>query len=102
MKNARIDQRYINIIQTLNDRSKMKVKLHEDTEEILFKRGVRQGDIVSPKLFTLVLEDAFKRLHWEDRGINISGEKLSNLRFAGEIAIFSPNSEELEHTLREL
>lgn len=89
MKNARIGQRYINIIQTLNDRSKMKVRLHEHTDEILIKRGVRQGDIASPKLFTLVLEDVFKSLHWEDRRINISGEKLRNLRFADDIAIFS-------------
>ena len=34
MKNARIDQRYINIIQTLNDFLKIKVSLHEDTEDI--------------------------------------------------------------------
>lgn len=65
-ENARIDQRYINIIHKLNENSKMRIRLN-DTEEIDIKKDVRQDDIISPKLFTLVLEDVFKYLHWEDK-----------------------------------
>lgn len=102
MKNARIDQRYINIVQTLNEKSKMRIRLHEDTGEIKINRGVRQGDIMSPRQFTLVLEDIFKNLQWEEKGMNISGEKLSNLRFADDVAIFAPSCGELKNMLREL
>lgn len=33
MKNARIDQRYFNIIQTLNENSKITIRLYKDAEE---------------------------------------------------------------------
>lgn len=50
---------------------------------------MRQGDDMSPKLFTLVLEDACKRSDCKDRGLNISGERLHRLRFADDIILFA-------------
>ncbi|KAL0891790.1 hypothetical protein ABMA27_015057 [Loxostege sticticalis] len=39
---------------------------------IEIKRGVRQGDaLLSPKLFIAVLEQIFKKIHWERKGIQI-------------------------------
>lgn len=32
--------------------------------KILVGKGIRQGDTISPKLFTLVLEDVLKSLEW--------------------------------------
>ncbi|KAI8429963.1 hypothetical protein MSG28_000423 [Choristoneura fumiferana] len=43
------------------------------TKPIPLQRGVRQGDVIAPKLFTVALEDAFKVLDWKGRGINING-----------------------------
>ena len=40
----------------------MTVHLHKESEKIRIKRGVRQGDTISPKLFTATLESIFRRL----------------------------------------
>ena len=42
----------------------------------------KTGDTISPKLFTATLESIFRRLNWENKGVKIDGEFLSNLRFA--------------------
>lgn len=52
-------------------------------------RKARIGDIIYPKLFTLVLEDIFKNLHWEDNRLVISDERLSNRGFVHDITIFA-------------
>ena len=61
------------------------VHLHKESEKIRIKRGVRQGDTISPKLFTATLESIFRRLNWENKGMKIDGEFLSNLHFADDI-----------------
>lgn len=80
----------------------MTVKLHEDTNHITVERGIRQGDTISPKLFITVLESIFKQLNWSQRGINIDGKKLNNLRFADDIVLFSDDLEEMRLMLQDL
>ena len=63
----------------------MTVHLHKESEKIRIKRGVRQGDTISPKLFPATLESIFRRLNWENKGVKIDGEFLSNLRFADDM-----------------
>lgn len=60
--------------------------------------GVRQGDTMTPKLFTACLEGVFRKLEWEKSGIRVNGEYLSHLRFA-DIILFS-ESEQLQRMLR--
>ncbi|KAF9787562.1 hypothetical protein SFRURICE_001614 [Spodoptera frugiperda] len=50
----------------------LRIRLQEETTRpIQLRKGVRQGDVISPKLFTNALEDVFKLLDWSGRGINI-------------------------------
>ena len=41
--------------------------LYKGSKNILIKKGVRQSDNISPKLFTAVLEEVYEKLKWEDR-----------------------------------
>ena len=62
---------------------------------------MRQGDTLSPILFTSALEEIFKRVEIED-GVNINGERQSNLRFANDIILFAENEKGLEKLLNVL
>ena len=53
--------------------------LHRESNEIPIRKGVRQDDTISPKLFTASLEDLFRNLDWSNRGVSISGSKIYNL-----------------------
>lgn len=46
-------------------------------------------------LQTWVLEDVFKTTDYSNKGINISGKKLSHLRFADNIIVISDQPVEL-------
>ena len=63
---------------------------------------MRQGDTISPKLFTASLESIFRKSDWQGMGINIDGEYLSNLRFADDISTTTETSEELQKMLNDL
>ena len=82
--------------------SSVTVHLHKESEKIRIKRGVRQGDTISPKLFTATLESIFRRLNWEHKGVKIDGEFLSNLRFADDIFLCTETPQELQQMLQEL
>jgi hypothetical protein len=63
---------------------------------------VRQGDVISPKLFTNAMDDMFKTLNWKGRGININGEYISHLRFADDIVIMAETMQDLQLMLNGL
>ncbi|KHJ98413.1 hypothetical protein OESDEN_01608 [Oesophagostomum dentatum] len=66
------------------------------------KRGVRQADTISPKLFTTTLQYAMKDLNWEQYGIWIDGKNITNLRFADDIMLCAKNPEEAQKMLDDL
>lgn len=104
LQNAMINSRYIKLLENIYDQATMVVRVDEDliTNKIPVGKGVRQGDTISPKLFTLALEDVFKTLHWDNKGIKINGLYLNHLRFADDIVLISENLDELESMIQEL
>ena len=68
---------YIEILKYIYTDSSVTVHLHKESEKIRIKRGVRQGDTISPKMFTATLESVFRRLNWENKGVKIDGKFLS-------------------------
>ena len=97
-----IEDVYIEIMKDIYTDSSVTVHLHKESEKIRNKRGVRQGDTISPKLFTATLESIFRRLNWENMGVKIDGEFLSNLRFADDIFLCTETPQELQQMLQEL
>jgi len=63
---------------------------------------VRQGDTLSPKVFTAAMEAIFKKLPLEERGINVDGEKLTDLRFADDVALTTSTVKDMETQLNDL
>jgi hypothetical protein len=80
----------------------VRIDENRKTDKVEIKRGVRQGDTISPKLFTLALENIFKTLSWEHKGIKIDGIYLNHLRFADDIVIISEDLKELNDMIKQL
>ncbi|GBP25976.1 LINE-1 retrotransposable element ORF2 protein [Eumeta japonica] len=97
-----VQMKYIRTLSTIYSGSTAQVKLEATGEPFSIQRGVRQGDPISPKLFSAVLEMIFRNLQWECMGLNINGEKLNHLRFADDLILFSENSKSLEKMLQQL
>ena len=74
----------------------------EKTNKIKIKRRVRQGDSISPKLFTLAMKDMFKELNWQNKGILINSKRLSHLGYADDITLIARVHDELQSMIKEL
>lgn len=97
-----VEPKYIRTLENIYAKSTAQVKLERTGEEFPIERGVRQGDPISPKLFSAVLEMIFRNLQWERNGLNINGDKLNHLRFADDIVLFSETPDSLEDMLQQL
>jgi hypothetical protein len=75
---------------------------NQQTKPVPLHRGVRQGDVISPKLFTNAMEDMFKMLNLKGRGINRNGEYISHLRFADYNVILAETLKDLQLMLKDL
>ena len=85
--------------------AKAAATIHNDKETIEIKilKGMRQGDTISPKIFTAGLQEIFKRVEWFEDGVNVNGRKLNHLRFVDDIVIISNNTtNDLQTRLQEL
>lgn len=102
LRKNNINEKYINIIKNIYTKSVSKIKLERQGEEFEIGKGVRQGDPLSPKLFIAVLENIFQSLEWKNNGIWILNKRLTHLRFADDIALFSESATELEYMLQSL
>ncbi len=69
--------------------------------EFRIERWIKLGDL-SPKLFNRALEDIFRRLNWEGKGIRVSGDYINNLRYADDILLIEKNTTELEDVAKKL
>ncbi|CAK1589757.1 unnamed protein product [Parnassius mnemosyne] len=87
---CKVDCRYIEELKCLYSRATMAIRVqNQSTKPIQLQRGVRQGDVISPKLFTAALEDVFKLLDWKGYAINVNGEYITHLRFADDIVLMA-------------
>ena len=73
---------------------------HGTTDWFQIGKGVCQGCILSPCLFTLYAEYIMRNTGWEETqaGIKIAGRNINNLRYADDIILMA-ESEELKSLL---
>ncbi|KAH1011034.1 hypothetical protein HUJ04_000476 [Dendroctonus ponderosae] len=90
MSNASIDdQEYKSLIEDIY-------------KDVTVHREAGQGDSISPKLFTLAVEDVFRKLSWQQKRVNMHGIYLNNLRSAEDILLINTNAGELSNMLHDL
>lgn len=97
-----VEEVYVKLLHNIYSKSSAKIRLEKEGPEFPIRRGVRQGDPLSPKIFCSVLEMIFRNIDWKEEGIKINGEYLSHLRFADDVVVFAETSLKLEEMLRNL
>ena len=76
LRKTNVNETYINILQNIYNQATARVHLDKlVSTEFPIHRGVRQGDPLSPKLFTAVMEEVFKKADISE-GVNVDGEIL--------------------------
>lgn len=101
LRKIQVEEIYIQVLKELY-KSKAYVALDKTGRQFEIKRGTKQGCPLSAELFNTVLELIFSNLNWEEKGIRINGENLTNLRFADDVILVAKDLEELKTMLSEL
>ena len=102
LRRGGIEEPYINLLEGIYTNATATFNINNNTVKIDIKKGMRQSDTISPKLFSAGLRDIFKRLNWSKAGIKINGKYLRYLPFADDIVIFSNNAENLQAHIKAL
>ena len=97
-----VEHKYIRLIKNVYQNSSAKIQLEKTGIPFKVSKGVRQGDPLSPKLFSAVLESIFRRLDWDNLGIKVNGKLLTHLRFADDIVLFANTPEKICNMINEL
>uniref|UniRef100_A0A0K0DH41 Reverse transcriptase domain-containing protein n=1 Tax=Angiostrongylus cantonensis TaxID=6313 RepID=A0A0K0DH41_ANGCA len=84
-----VPTQYIKILCELYKNFTTKISPFCNDINVNVKRGVRQGDTISPKLFTATLQNVMRTLEWDNMGVKIDGRQIHHLRFAYDIVLIT-------------
>ncbi|KAK3803056.1 hypothetical protein RRG08_027978 [Elysia crispata] len=102
LRKININETYVAILENIYQKATARVHIDNlESETFPINRGVRQGDPISPKMFTTAMEMIFRKAGLE-HGINVDGETLTNLRFADDVALVTEKIEDMEEQLNKL
>ena len=101
MEKHGVPAKTLNIVKETYRNGTAQIKTEKTSEKIQIQKGVRQGDTLSPVMFTAAIEEIFKRIPSET-GIKINGQILNNLRFADDIILFASAEDHLQELISQL
>lgn len=92
-----IHGRLFNTLSTIYESSSAKIRLNGlMTESFNVTSGVKQGDIISPILFSMYLNDLATGIKNLNCGIDINGFNLAILLYADDIVLITPDEQSLQ------
>ena len=95
-----IHSRLFNTLSTIYSSSNSQLRLNGVlTNSFDVSSGVRQGDIMSPILFSMFLNDLATGIKDLNCGVKINGRDVSILLYADDIVLIAPNEQNLQKML---
>ena len=94
------------MLKSLYHQQKAVIQLDKSTTEpFQVSKGVRQGCILSPHLFSNYTEDIMRKVEQDDRRnqyheVKINGKKIRDLRYADDTALLSTTAEGLKNLVQ--
>ena len=96
MKEMRFSKHLVKLLEGLYNNQKATIRWNnEHTEPFTICKGVRQGCILSPHLFSTYTEKIMRDAEVDNYGIKIGGRPISNLRYADDTALCADNHEDI-------
>ena len=93
-------EKIVNIIRSMYVDTRAKYRMGEiETDWVLSERGVRQGCVLSPTLFSLYTEELAVRIRGTNAGVKVGDEKLGLLLYADDAVVMSESADELQDIL---
>lgn len=91
------------LIQNLYVNQQAKIRWNNSHSELFgIRRGVRQGCILSPNLFSIYTEMVMREAEVEHLGIPVGGRRLSNLRYADDTALCATTHEDADELINKV
>ncbi|WKX95020.1 hypothetical protein Q1695_011906 [Nippostrongylus brasiliensis] len=72
---AGVPSPYVQLLGECFSNTSTTIQLFDRKLTIPIEKGVRQGDTISPKLFTAALQDAMKNLDWDAKGYPVDAQQ---------------------------
>ncbi|KAK6740778.1 hypothetical protein RB195_008931 [Necator americanus] len=101
LDNQGVPTQYIKVLRELYSNFTTGISPFYKNIIIDVKRGVRQGDTISPKIFTATVEKVKGKFEWDHMGVKFDGRQLHHLRFADDIVLLTPSISQAERMLTE-
>lgn len=100
-----IDQGLIGAIRSIYKNTRNYVRtgnLH--SEEFITKEGLRQGGVLSPTLFNVIMDDAIKEVKDHVKKLNVGYRNMEQIQiaecaFADDLVVFAKNEKDLQNNL---
>ncbi|KHJ96059.1 reverse transcriptase [Oesophagostomum dentatum] len=90
----------ISMLQRIYTSSSTSIFVNSRLVEVKIRRGVKQGDTLSPKLFNATLQMALDSIDWGTCGQSIGGRKLRTPEYADDVTVLASSRGMLEKMLR--
>ena len=95
-----INEAYITILEDIHTGATARAHVdNQISEKMSILRDRKQEDPIVPKLFTSTVQEVCTNAQPEEKGINIDGEKLSDLRFADNAGLTLKRVKDMEYQL---
>ena len=103
VKSYGVPIKIINVMKAIYEETKCCIRVGDSvTRDFKIETGVRQGCILSPFLFILIIDFIMKKEGSKGYGVKIGEEKIFDLAFADDIALLDSNENKLQECTNNL